>query len=49
MARILSFELIDHTRGWIYAKYHFGNEMTQNFTDVLINTMQERGWSQRTT
>ncbi|BAN95344.1 hypothetical protein E05_47680 [Plautia stali symbiont] len=31
------------TSGWIYAEYRFGGETTQNFTDVLINAMQERG------
>ncbi|WGM05991.1 integrase catalytic domain-containing protein [Arsenophonus nasoniae] len=41
--RVWSFELTDHTSGWIYAEYRFGGETTQNFTDVLINAMQERG------
>lgn len=41
--RVWSFELTDHTSGWIYAEYRFGGETAQNFTDVLINAMQERG------
>ncbi|WP_290607597.1 transposase family protein [Arsenophonus sp. ENCA] len=41
--RVWSFELTDHTSGWIYAEYRFGGETTKNFTDVLINAMQERG------
>ncbi len=40
--RVWSFELTDHTSGWIYAEYRFGGETAQNFTDVLINAMQER-------
>lgn len=39
--RVWSFELTDHTSGWIYAEYRFGGETTKNFTDVLINAMQE--------
>lgn len=41
--RVWSFELTDHTSGWIYAEYLFGGETTENFTSVLINAMQERG------
>lgn len=41
--RVWSFELTDHTSSWIYAEYRFGGETAQNFTDVLINAMQERG------
>ncbi|MFD0709363.1 MULTISPECIES: DDE-type integrase/transposase/recombinase [Photorhabdus] len=41
--RVWSFELTDHTSGWIYVEYLFGGETSQNFTSVLINAMQDRG------
>lgn len=41
--RVWSFELTDHTSGWIYAEYLFGGETSANFADVFINAIQERG------
>lgn len=41
--RVWSFEIIDHTTHWIYAEYRFGGESAENFLDVMINAMQERG------
>ncbi|ECT9547789.1 integrase [Salmonella enterica] len=41
--RVWSFELIDHTTNWIYVEYRFGGESADNFLNVMINAMQERG------
>ncbi|EBH2658022.1 transposase family protein [Salmonella enterica] len=41
--RVWSFELIDHTTNWIYVEYRFGGESAENFLNVMINAMQERG------
>ncbi|MBE8611501.1 integrase [Morganella morganii] len=41
--RVWSFELIDHTTNWIYVEYLFGGESAENFLNVMINAMQERG------
>lgn len=41
--RVWSFELIDHTTHWIYVEYAFGGETAENFLNVMINAMQERG------
>lgn len=41
--RVWSFELTDHTSGWIYVEYRFGGETSVNFTETLIHAMQERG------
>ncbi|KFK92779.1 MULTISPECIES: DDE-type integrase/transposase/recombinase [unclassified Serratia (in: enterobacteria)] len=40
--RVWSFEITDHTSGWIYVEYQFGGETSANFASVLINAMQER-------
>lgn len=40
--RVWSFEITDHTSGWIYVEYLFGGETSANFAGVLINAMQER-------
>ncbi|CAB1217861.1 DDE-type integrase/transposase/recombinase [Klebsiella michiganensis] len=42
-SRVWSFEITDHTTGWIYVEYRFGGESAVNFLDVMINAMQERG------
>lgn len=41
--RVWSYEITDHASGWIYVEYVMGSESGQNFTQVLINAMQERG------
>lgn len=41
--RVWSFELVDHTSGWIYVEYRFGGESADNFLRVMISAMQERG------
>lgn len=41
--RVWSFELTDHTTNWIYVEYRFGGESADNFLNVMINAMQERG------
>ena len=41
--RVWSYEITDHASGWIYVEYVMGAESGQNFTQVLINAMQERG------
>lgn len=41
--RVWSFEITDHTTGWIYVEYKFGGESAVNFLEVMINAMQERG------
>ena len=41
--RVWSFEITDHTTGWIYVEYRFGGESAVNFLAVMINAMQERG------
>lgn len=38
-----SYEITDHTSGWIYVEYVLGAESGENFTSVLINAMQQRG------
>jgi hypothetical protein len=40
--RVWSFEITDHTTGWIYVEYRFGGESAINFLEVMINAMQER-------
>ncbi|EEZ4408268.1 TPA: DDE-type integrase/transposase/recombinase [Escherichia coli] len=40
--RVWSFEITDHTTGWIYVEYRFGGESAVNFLEVMINAMQER-------
>ncbi|EDS5484504.1 transposase family protein [Salmonella enterica subsp. enterica] len=40
--RVWSFEITDHTSGWIYVEYRFGSEKAEHYADVLINAMQER-------
>ncbi|ELW9028212.1 DDE-type integrase/transposase/recombinase [Yersinia enterocolitica] len=41
--RVWSFEITDHTTGWIYVEYRFGGESAVNFLEVMINAIQERG------
>uniref|UniRef100_UPI0035C664C8 integrase n=1 Tax=Serratia quinivorans TaxID=137545 RepID=UPI0035C664C8 len=41
--RVWSFEITDHTTGWIYVEYRFGGESAINFLEVMINAIQERG------
>jgi hypothetical protein len=41
--RVWSYEITDHTSGWIYLEYVMGAESGENMTSVLINAMQERG------
>ncbi|EJC8031429.1 DDE-type integrase/transposase/recombinase [Escherichia coli] len=41
--RVWSYELTDHTSGWIYVEYVMGAESGENLCSVLINAMQERG------
>ncbi|WP_430318046.1 DDE-type integrase/transposase/recombinase [Pseudomonas nitroreducens] len=41
--RVWSYEITDHTSGWIYVKYVMGAESGENLCDVLIDAMQERG------
>lgn len=41
--RVWSYELTDHTSGWIYVEYVMGSESGENLCSVLINAMQERG------
>ena len=43
MDRVWSYEITDHTCGWIYLEYVMGAESGENMTSVLINAMQERG------
>ena len=38
-----SYEITDHTSGWIYVEYVMGAESGENLCSVLINAMQERG------
>ena len=40
--RVWSFEITDHTTGWVYVEYRFGGESAANFLGVMINAMQER-------
>ncbi len=40
--RVWSYEITDHTTGWIYVEYVMGAESGQNLQTVLINAMQER-------
>ncbi|WP_369951957.1 integrase [Ralstonia syzygii] len=41
--RVWSYEITDHTSGWIYVEYVMGAESGENLCTVLINAMQERG------
>ncbi|MBS1186703.1 MAG: integrase [Burkholderiaceae bacterium] len=41
--RVWSYEITDHTSGWIYAEYVMGAESGENLCSVLINAMQDRG------
>lgn len=41
--RVWSYEITDHTTGWIYVEYVMGAESGENLCNVLINAMQERG------
>ncbi len=41
--RVWSYEITDHTTGWLYVQYVMGAESSENFCSVLINAMQERG------
>lgn len=41
--RVWSYEITDHTSGWIYVEYVMGAESGENLCHVLINAMQERG------
>lgn len=41
--RVWSYEITDHTSGWVYAEYVMGAESSTNLCNVLINAMQERG------
>lgn len=41
--RVWSYEITDHTTGWIYVEYVMGAESGENLCTVLINAMQERG------
>jgi hypothetical protein len=40
--RVWSYEITDHTSGWIYVEYVMGAESGENFCSVFINAMQER-------
>jgi transposase InsO family protein len=40
--RVWSYEITDHTSGWIYVEYVMGAESGENLCAVLINAMQER-------
>jgi len=41
--RVWSYEITDHTSGWIYVQYVMGAESGENLCSVLIEAMQERG------
>jgi hypothetical protein len=41
--RVWSYEITDHASGWIYVEYVMGAESGENFCNVLINAMQDRG------
>ncbi|WP_339844356.1 transposase family protein [uncultured Halopseudomonas sp.] len=41
--RVWSYEITDHTSGWIYVEYVMGAESGENLCNVLINALQERG------
>lgn len=41
--RVWSYEITDHTSGWIYVEYVMGAESGENLCSVLINAMQDRG------
>ncbi|MCM1513249.1 MAG: DDE-type integrase/transposase/recombinase [Oxalobacter formigenes] len=41
--RVWSYEITDHTSGWIYVEYVMGAESGENLCNVLINAMQDRG------
>lgn len=40
--RVWSYEITDHTSGWIYVEYVMGAESGANLCGALINAMQER-------
>ncbi len=40
--RVWSYEITDHTSGWIYVEYVMGAESGENLCNVLINALQER-------
>lgn len=40
--RLWSYEITDHTSGWIYVQYVMGAESGENLCTVLIDAMQER-------
>ncbi|KJZ06897.1 integrase, partial [Marinomonas sp. S3726] len=40
--RVWSYEITDHTSGWIYVEYVMGAESGENLCSVFINAMQER-------
>ena len=40
--RVWSYEITDHTSGWIYVEYVMGAESGENFCSVFIAAMQER-------
>lgn len=40
--RVWSYEVTEHTTGWIYVEYVMGAESSENLCNVLINAMQER-------
>lgn len=41
--RVWSYEITDHTSGWVYVEYVMGAESGENLCNVLISAMQERG------
>lgn len=41
--RVWSYEITDHTSGWVYVQYVMGAESSENLCTVLIAAMQERG------
>lgn len=41
--RVWSYEITDHSSGWLYCEYVMGAESGENICSVLINAMQERG------
>lgn len=41
--RVWSYEITDHTSGWIYVQYVMGAESGQNLCEVLMSAMAERG------
>lgn len=41
--RVWSYEITDHTSGWVFVTYVMGAESGENFCRALIMAMQERG------